>query len=300
MTYNYNAFGLDIQTDLNIVGLEESNPSPSNRKLRVCLNRAEPSVEPLELQFGDKNPLQSLFWPEIARFDIDAKGTIDIYPCTGIAQQVLNLPLYGTVISTFLHMTGRFVLHANAVKIGQHHVAFAGDKGAGKSTTSAAAVLQGCDLISDDVVALDLASAKPQVMPGIPIMKLFPDIAEKLTSAQVQFLPLPAPEFPKRLVKVGGVPADIRPELDALIFLSEGKSLQLHQIPAPRALQSVIKFSHMVRLSDYGWSNQERAGFFTDSAKLANSVPNYQLEVPRDLDRLADLIAFIDQGLIGT
>lgn len=297
MYYHYNAFGLNIQTDLRVNGLEQADESQMNSDLRVRLHKPENFVEPLELQFGDKNPLQSLFWPEIARFDIDAEGTIDIYPCTGIAEQILNLPLYGTVISTFLHMKGRYVLHANAVKIGPHYVAFAGDKGAGKSTTSAAAVLQGCHLISDDVVALDLTSAKPQVMPGIPIMKLFPDIAEKLSSAQVEFLPLPAPEFPKKLVKVGGISADARPELDALIFLTEGKSLQLHHIPAPRALQSVIKFSHMVRLSDYGWSKQERAAFFTDSAKLANSVPNYQLNVPRDLTRLADLIEFIDKGL---
>jgi len=297
MNYSYNAFGLNIITDLKVVGLEEGNTNPANRTLRVCLNRAEPSIEPLELQFSERNDLQSLFWPEIARFDIDRKGTIDIYPCVGIAEQILNLPLYGTVISTFLHMIGRYVMHANAVKIGPYHVAFAGDKGAGKSTTSAAAIMQGCDLISDDVVALDLNTSTPTIMPGIPIMKLFPDIADLLHAAPVQFLPPPAPEFPKKLVKVSALEADARPSLDALIFLSEGPSLHLQQIPAPRALQSVIKFSHMVRLSDYGWSKQERALFFTDSAKLANSVPNYQLDVTRDLGRLDHLIAFIEKGL---
>lgn len=298
MTYNYAAFGLNIRTDLEIKGVTEAVVRQDANQIRVKLHPAEPSVEPLELLFGDKNPLQSLYWPGIARFDIEKSGVIDIFPCTGVHQQVLNLPLYGTVISTYLHMTGRYVLHANAVKIGANNVAFVGDKGAGKSTTSAAAVLQGCNLIADDVVALDLNTQKPSIMPGIPLMKLFPDIAEKLLATEtVTFIPPPSPEFPKKLVRVPCVSSDERPELNALIFLRPGTALRSERVPAPQALKSVIEFSHMVRLPDYGWSKQERANFFSDSAKLANIVPSYIVEVPRDLDKLADLINFIDAGL---
>lgn len=63
--------------------------------------------------------------------------------------------LLGPVLGILLRLKGEICLHASAVALGDRVAVFAGNAGAGKSTTAAAFVRQGYPIVSDDVVRLD-------------------------------------------------------------------------------------------------------------------------------------------------
>jgi hypothetical protein len=92
----------------------------------------------------------------------------------------LNVYLLGHVLSFSLLARGIEPLHGSVVSVGGHAVVFAGDCGEGKSTLVAAFLARGCQLVSDDLVVLVPARGGWRVRPGVPRLKLFPDVAARL------------------------------------------------------------------------------------------------------------------------
>ncbi len=86
-----------------------------------------------------------------------------------------NLYLLGPVLGLALRLRGITCLHASAVALGDHSVAFVGAEGAGKSTTAAAFAREGYSVVSDDVVALRENETDFLVMPAYPRLCLWPD-----------------------------------------------------------------------------------------------------------------------------
>jgi hypothetical protein len=85
-------------------------------------------------------------------------------------------------------------LHASAVRVGDHAVAFAGPQGAGKSTLAAACALSGCPAISDDLSAI-VDAEPPRVQWGAPYLRMRPGAIETMATALGQAESLtPAPD----------------------------------------------------------------------------------------------------------
>jgi hypothetical protein len=85
--------------------------------------------------------------------------------------------LQGSAFSATLHLRGIPLLHASVLAIDDFAVAVMGTPGAGKSTTAAAFVAAGYQLVSDDVGALDLSAPGVRVHSGYPRMRLYADSA---------------------------------------------------------------------------------------------------------------------------
>ncbi|TGV75989.1 serine kinase, partial [Mesorhizobium sp. M2D.F.Ca.ET.145.01.1.1] len=93
-------------------------------------------------------------------------------------------------LARLLHQRGLLVLHASAIAVTGRGAIFMGDKGAGKSTTASALIRAGHDLLTDDVVALDLANPnQPMIVPGFPQIKLAADAAAAISLGQAQVRP---------------------------------------------------------------------------------------------------------------
>ena len=88
--------------------------------------------------------------------------------------------MLGPLIATALHQRGYLVLHASAVAGTGGSVAVAAHSGTGKSTTAGSLVGRGYRLLTDDVLAIDLSGATPNVLPGGSGVKLWPASAEAL------------------------------------------------------------------------------------------------------------------------
>jgi hypothetical protein len=79
-------------------------------------------------------------------------------------------------------------------------VALTGSIGMGKSTTSAALIQAGHDLLADDVVTMiQDGKAVPQLVPAFPQVQLCLDAAAAISFADYDVMPLPFPEFQKEL-----------------------------------------------------------------------------------------------------
>lgn len=93
--------------------------------------------------------------------------------------------LLGPILGLLLRLRGVTCLHGSAVDIGGRAIAFVGPPGVGKSTTAAALGERGCEVISDDVIALseqqtgkanrDGTRNRLHVIPAGPYLSLWPE-----------------------------------------------------------------------------------------------------------------------------
>lgn len=121
------------------------------------------------------------FYSDGARFAIDRQGqTLWADWPSGYSVEDAATYLLGPVLGFVLRLKGITPLHASAVAIADHAVAFVGAGGAGKSTTAAAFAQLGYSVISDDVVPLREVSQEIVVVPGYPRVNLWPDSVEAL------------------------------------------------------------------------------------------------------------------------
>lgn len=88
--------------------------------------------------------------------------------------------LLGPILGVLLRLRGVTCLHASAVVLGEHAVAFAGPPGAGKSTTATALGRRGHAILSDDIVAIEERDGQFLVVPAHPYVCLWPESVEML------------------------------------------------------------------------------------------------------------------------
>ena len=138
------------------------------------------------------------FYSDGARFAIDRQGqTLWADWPSGYSVEDAATYLLGPVLGFVLRLKGITPLHASAVAIADHAVAFVGAGGAGKSTTAAAFAQLGYSVISDDVVPLREVSQEIVVVPGYPRVNLWPDSVEALLGSAGALPPI-TPTWGKR------------------------------------------------------------------------------------------------------
>ncbi len=91
---------------------------------------------------------------DVGRFFVDGRGRV-IYERPDDADvPMASLVLTHPVMAAVLRHRGVLVLHANTVLTDRGAIAVSGISGAGKSTTTAALVAEGCQLVTEDVTVL--------------------------------------------------------------------------------------------------------------------------------------------------
>ena len=66
-------------------------------------------------------------------------------------------------------LRGMEILHASAVEMAGRAVAFLGSSGVGKTTLAARIVVRGARLVTDDVLAVDMANGAVRAYRGVPL-----------------------------------------------------------------------------------------------------------------------------------
>jgi hypothetical protein len=100
----------------------------------------------------------------LADFEIDAAlARVVCHPVIAGPSQDVPIVMAGAVASFLAAMRGRFILHASAIDLGGRAVAFAGERGQGKTTMATLFCVAGFPLVTDDVLPLDIDEA-----PGHP------------------------------------------------------------------------------------------------------------------------------------
>jgi hypothetical protein len=118
----------------------------------------------------------------VGRYLIEQGKSITIEKAPEASDKDLLLFLWASAIAALLHQRGMIIVHGSAIQVGEHAVIFSGVSGSGKSTVASLFASEKEALIlSDDISAIIFdESGMPFVVPGYPLVKLWPDSSEKL------------------------------------------------------------------------------------------------------------------------
>lgn len=214
----------------------------------------------------------------------------------GADRRAFEANLLNFALSAALTLLGEEPLHATVVALGPgpaqgRTVGLMGPSGTGKSTLAACLIGQGGDLVTDDMLRLELGPAGAVAHPGPYRLKLLPDTARRL-------LPQAAgrghfnEETEKLLVQPSPTANDGKPRrLDALFWLGKPGEAAADALPAARRLTgnelARALISSAMNIRYHAPDRLARQMRFAES--VAAVLPVHALDYPRSfaaLDRV--------------
>lgn len=214
---------------------------------------------------------------------------------------LLEIALFGLVMSLWLEMRGRLTLHASTVVVDRSAVAFAGSRGSGKSSTAAVMVAAGHPLLADDLLAVDVTDGGAVAYPGYPQVRMWPEQAEHFTGHRDH--PRFHPRHDKRRVVLGGGFGSFHGSPTPLrrIYLphradSRDAPIVITRLPPRRAMLVLLRQSFLTReMNAFGL----QAGRLPGLAELLRTTRVCHITVPNGLDQLPRIADAIRRDLAG-
>lgn len=301
--WSYQAFGLIIESEWDLPELPQIDPSSdvaANLKIKVGQSDHWPhDKDDPHPVFDYTNREGVMFsWPQVGCFRIKMPDLIELIPAKDAKPEYIAFPLLGPVLAWFLHMRGAMVLHGSAVVKEGHTFGFLGDKTAGKSTTAAAFIRAGGQLLTDDLLVVDVSDDKAAwVAPAFAQLKLSGESAQAVPLDGSQVQPLITENFPKRQHRIHQFSHEPG-KLDALFVLKRtGSQGSVEWIDQAEALKSLLRFSYNVRFQQAPLELQHRARHFQQCAAVARSTKVGILQAPDDLSRLHETVDIVERAL---
>jgi len=294
----YRAYGLTVASDVALPELEPTEPAAADILIAIgTIDLPKPSPEAATI-FRFEPDRQYLAWHAVGAFLISDFSRIDIEPAPGVDDALLAFPLLGPVMALLLHRRGLLVLHASAIAVAGRGAIFMGDKGAGKSTTASALIRAGHELLTDDVVALDLARPDaPMIVAGFPQIKLAADAAAAIPLGQAEVRPQVHPAIEKMQHRLHGAFSGRTVPATSVYVLERGQRADITALPGIAALPAIIKFSYVTRFGRAALPDDFAALHFRQCSAIANHVGVFRLEVPTGLDRIGEAVELIEADL---
>ena len=186
----------------------------------------------------------------------------------------INTLLQGPILGRTLRRRGTQVLHAGAIAVDDRIFCLVGNKGAGKSTTTAAFSRRGYPVLTDDLAALRLTKEGALVHPGLARIRLRPDVVEDF-EVEGSLKPIWSKDYPnqKYYLDLSGEAAVSGPLPLAAVYVLGART------PATETrIESVPPAEAMLELVAYSYANSvlnasQRAAQFMALGKLAATVP---------------------------
>lgn len=283
--YSYKAYNLGIQSELC---LPELSP---------CENAADVVV-----RFGNLSHIEQKSnggdcfigsVPGLGTFLIrgGCEIVLDIEP--NIEESVLRPVILGPLFAMLLRQRGLLVLHASCVAIDGVAVAFMTYSGGGKSTLAEALNNRGYDLLTDDVMAIDLSGDRPMVIPSFPQIKLLPDAAAAIGPAP-DTLPLLHSQTPKLAHQLSQGFLQTPLPLKRLYVLEMGTHLEIIPLDGQQTFVELLRNSRAVGLLS---APEFTSTHLHQCTRLAKQVPISTLMRQRSLAAMPDAIALIENDI---
>lgn len=181
---------------------------------------------------------------------------------------------------------GDLSVHAAAVQVGDGALLVGAPSGFGKSTLAAAFWHEGHRVLSDDLTCVRMVDG-PSVVPGPALLRLRPDMAERLG---VTAMPdaLVAPDR-VRLRPAGALVGDCDPiPLRGIVLIGEeAESIEMERIPPTEAIPELWQLRFSLP------SDADQATCFRNLAALADRVPVWRLTRPRTVESLPRVVGLV-------
>jgi len=232
-------------------------------------------------------------WRTIGEFLVTADGCRIMFRRFDQASpESFQVYLLGQALSFALVRQGVEPLHATAVVVDGHAVAFLGSNAFGKSSLAACFLEAGARLLTDDLLILDESLNRPLAYPGPARLKLFPKIARRFLSQGAANLVRMNADSAKLILPVEGHRRYGRPiALDAIYALAAPRDacrtpcVSVERLSPREAFLGLLKGTFNRRLVDQP-RLQRQFGFM---ARLADLVAVKRLTYPRAIDRLPEV-----------
>jgi hypothetical protein len=294
--YTYYAFAIKINSELAFP------------ELLVCSNSALPD---LTIKYGEVSPLgldsphqskglfyqasASALWlsvPGVARFLITSGNQIIIDPVEGIDDDSLRVFILGSCIGALLMQRDLFLLHGNAIKMGDHCISFVGHSGAGKSTLSGAFFKRGYSILADDVCAVN---AHGQVVPSFPQIKLWFDAAKQLNIDTTALRKI-RPSIEKFAVPLAQQfhpdPLPLR-----MVYVLHAHNKEEFNFTAVTGMQKVQPLRMNTFRKNYLNGLNKKNSHFKRCAQIASLIGVVHINRPNDGYKLDELVGLIEDDL---
>jgi hypothetical protein len=229
-------------------------------------------------------------FPGLADFEIAADGgSATCWPVPGLDAPTREHLYLNQVLPLALSRRGKLTFHASAVEFGDGAAAFLASAGRGKSTLCAAFAVRGHRFLTDDNLILEREQEDFLVAPSHPSIRLWQDSEQHLlASGSEKALPVKY-SSKARLLACSQLRYcdEVRP-LVAAYVLGDGSSaeIELHRLTESEAVIEWTKHSFLLDIED----EATLAAHFDRLAILANRVPCYYLDYPRDFNNLPTLL----------
>ncbi len=187
--FTYSAFGLVLNSNEELPGFKQSFSEIPDIFIYKACEKYSKSTNDYTIISEFTDEVTNFRWNGVAEYAISSGSSIIYHPYVECCQNLALLPFYGFVIAALLVQRGLFVLHGSCVSINGKAVVIVGPKGYGKSTLTAILLENGYKFISDDVTAVSFANGI-HVVPGIPVIKLWPDSLQAIGKEPDDFSPI--------------------------------------------------------------------------------------------------------------
>ncbi len=294
----YEAFGFGLMSDVPMPELPAAS-SGVEPLIRVRTTRLtslpEWTYSPDGGWSGMRGTDAYFGWEGVGTFRVGPRG-ISVDPSPDVTPERLRIFLLGAAMGVALHLNGLLVLHGSAVVLNGGAVVFLGPKGSGKSTMAGSLVARGHDLITDDVVAIDLSKSEPFVRPGFSQLKLWPEAIDAIGVGENTY-PKLHPDFEKRDVRVEGQFTNAPVPLRAVVLLTKSDTVQLEELDSVSSLAEIIRHWYCAR---FGYETLAALGItsqFLGTTRLANTVRCCRLGRPACLETIPDVAEAVERLL---
>lgn len=288
--YRYNAFSLNFSSEIE---LPECNPATSESD-DFTIRRANLALPDLETTNIFRRGIAAqtyvtadgslwLHWPQVATYRATSGKLLEVEVFT-TDPDIISLFTVSEALGLILFQRGNLLLHASAVKAGNEGWIFLGTPGAGKSTTCAAFVKAGCQLLSDDLTAITFdESGNAFINPAYPQLKIWERTVKGLGYNTNELNPVsegvnkfsltPRENFPGAAVPLRRIYFIHRPE----------EILSNATVPPSRFPSEVIKHFPM---PNQFLDQSTLIRYFRQSLLCLNTATAYDITRPEDFEKL--------------
>jgi hypothetical protein len=279
--HHYHAFSLLVRSELPLLLPEQPEPA------------REPDVE---VRRGDVDPSGGGPGLQVdlagVRARIFDKTTVVVHPGDRGPPMVSTVVLK-RCLPALLFQRGATILHAGAVDVDGHGVAFAGTQDAGKSSLVAAMCEHGSGFLTDDILAVDNGGDRRRALPSFPRISLTPETHDALGLEGRQVASMDGTPFePWFDVEEWFDPDPVT--VDVVYLLEEQGGVEspaIRRIDGRAAMERLA--GHSVRSG--GLDLAEPLGRqFRQCAELCQSVPVKVLERPDGFETMPDIVGHVE------
>jgi len=291
-THCYRAYGLTL---LSSIVLPELPPGTGPVDVIIRCGKVAPLPDSLDERgagFWVAQDQACHFRREAGAF-LASRGTeLLVDPNPAAAAEVVRLSILGPGLGLILQQRGIFALHASAVVMDEVAVVFLGQNGAGKSTMAALMHARGHRLLADDVTPIDIADDGIRVVPSFPQIKLWPDSANVVGTAEQ--MPILHPAFEKRALRPTAGFSSEPVALRRLYVLQRGDAFDLQALSPVAGMQFLMSCWYGARFGSAFARAVDQRGHFLSCTRLAKSVGMRGLRRPGTLGKDPDLAAKLE------